>query len=456
MCGIYAILESSNIIHKLINGLFHLQHRGQESSGICILDNKNNYIEYKSFGLLKKLITDDIYNIKGNIGIGHVRYSTNTNQNINSIQPFTKNNITMCYNGNIHNVEEIFKFLSDKIILKRKDEAYVFFKLIEYYINRIRQTSDIIKFIKQINNICKGAYSVILYIKDIGLISFKDKFGLKPLLYSIENTNKDNFRYSISSESCSLNKNGFNNSIDLYNNEIIYINIFNDFSIKKYTNINPYSPCIFEYIYVSRVDSIFNNVSIYKARYNMGLYLAKKIEKLNIKFDYIIPIPDTSKVSAMAISEYLGVQYKEIIIKNRYISRTFIMNSNKERNLKLKLKFSIIKSIVKNKNVLIIDDSIVRGNTIRHVSNLFKNEEVNKIVVASCSPEIRYQNKYGIDIKSREELLLNKMEKSEILKYLNIDDLIFQDINDLILSVTDLNNNLTNFDLSIFNGIYIS
>ena len=228
--------------------------------------------------------------------------------------------------------------------MKRKDESYVFFKLIELLVKNITQTSDIIKFIKKIHHICKGAYSVILYIKDIGLISFKDRYGLKPLLYST-----DNCICSISSESCALDKNNCFNTKDLYNNEVIFVNVFNTFKLLKYDNKYTYTPCIFEYIYISRVDSIINNISVYNARYNMGLYLAEKIKKLNIKFDYIIPIPDTSKVSAMAVAESLGVKYKEIIIKNRYISRTFIMNTNKERNNKLELKFSIIKGIVKTK-----------------------------------------------------------------------------------------------------------
>ena len=189
----------------------------------------------------------------------------------------------------------------------------------------------------------------------------------------------------------------------------------------------------------------------------MGIALAKKIKKkLKIKFDYVIPIPDTSKVYTMAVSDYLKVPYRELIIKNRYISRTFIMNNNNERNNKLELKFSIIKSIVKNKNILIVDDSIVRGNTIKHVSKLFKNENVKNIVIASCSPEIRYKNLYGIDIKNQNELILNKMNNSEILKYLNINHLIFQDINDMVNVIKTLNPNLNNFDLSIFNGKYIS
>ena len=188
MCGIHALIDDIDIIKKLINGLFHLQHRGQEASGICVLNQNNKYLVKKSYGLLKKLINNEIYDIKGQIGFGHLRYSTNTNHNLNSIQPFIKNHIMMCYNGNIHNYEEIYNFLiQSKVILKNKSESYLFFKLIEYYSTKILQTSDIIQFIKNINNICKGAYSVIVYIKDIGLISFKDKYGLKPLLYSTTN-----------------------------------------------------------------------------------------------------------------------------------------------------------------------------------------------------------------------------------------------------------------------------
>ena len=241
------------------------------------------------------------------------------------------------------------------------------------------------------------------------------------------------------------------------NNEYIYINVFNKVNIIKYENSRQYTPCIFEYIYISRIDSVLNNISIYKARYNMGVYLAKKIkETVNINFDYVIPIPDTSKPFASGISDYLNVPYKEFIIKNRYVNRTFIMNNQNERNSKLELKFSIIKSIIKNKNILIIDDSIVRGNTIKHVSKLFKDEEVNKICIASCSPEIYYPNRYGIDINDKNELLMNKISKKDLLEYLNIDSIVFQDINDLVKAVTELNINIKEFDLSIFNGKYIN
>lgn len=455
MCGIYSILnyKGHNIYKKLINGLFHLQHRGQESSGITIFNKNNVFKTFKSNGLLKNLIKKMDQETEGYIGFGHLRYSTNPDKSENCIQPYCSENIMLCYNGNIYNTKYIYGYLeNNEIKCKYKVESYLFFKLIELLSKDIHKTSDIEIFIKKINNICRGAYSVILYIKNIGLISFKDYHGIKPLLYG-----RDKNNFSISSESISFEKNDIKEYKDLYNNEYIYINVFNKENIIKYDNPRPYTPCIFEYIYISRIDSILNNIPIYKSRYNMGIYLAMKIKKsIKYKFDYIIPIPDTSKPFASGVSDYLNVPYKEFIIKNRYVNRTFIMNSQNERNKKLELKFSIIKSLIKGKNILIIDDSIVRGNTIKHISKLFKNEEVKNICIASCSPEIYYPNRYGIDINDKNELLMNKISKEDLLEYLNIDNIIFQDINDLVKAVRELNLDLKEFDLSIFNGKYIS
>ena len=276
MCGIYNIInyKSNNIFQYLINGLFHLQHRGQESSGIALYNNYGNINSYKSHGLLKNLVKTLDKNIQGYIGFGHLRYSTNTDKSERCIQPYLNDNIILCYNGNIYNTEYIYNYLiNNNIKCESKIESYLFMKLIELLSKTINKISDIELFIKSINNICKGAYSVIIYIKDIGLISFKDYYGMKPLLHG---GNTDNF--AISSESIGLYKNDIEIFKDLYNDEYIYVSVFNNVNILKYDNHKPYSPCIFEYIYISRIDSILNNVSIYKARYNMGIYLAKRIK----------------------------------------------------------------------------------------------------------------------------------------------------------------------------------
>ncbi len=454
MCGITGIISSNkNINERLYNSLFHIQHRGQDSHGVLTSDNENLYF-IKESGLINNS-TKNISILKGTMGIGHVRYKTSGKLVNKEIQPFIINNIALCHNGNISNYDKINKV---GLNVKTDSDSELLLALFQKELLKYSTLNDkiIVSVIKTISKICVGSFSVIILIKNYGLICFKDPYGIRPLIYGKkENTNT----YLISSESPSLINNDFKIIDEIKGGEIvIFKNENNKIIVNNYNYDNKIQkPCIFEWIYISREDSIIQNVSVYEARLKMGEYLANNIKKqININdIDYIVPIPTTSKPIALKISEVLKKPYRECIIKNRYIYRTFIMNNQEKRTKNIQKKLSVVKNIVKGKNLLIIDDSIVRGNTIKHIVDLLRKNDVNKIFVASCAPIIKYQNYYGLDIPTKEELIANNKTIAEIELLLNIDKLIYQSIEDLCKSIQFFNPTLHNFELSIFNGEYL-
>ena len=470
MCGITAVISNHNIFEILYESLFHLQHRGQNSFGFAVEKDKKIKL-IKDEGLL---INSPIEFIDTNIGIGHVRYPTSGNLNKNEIQPFILENVALCHNGTIANYKEIkdeYKFffetksdsdselllnvfyfeLNRLIISKNKSKKY--YKLSEYINDDI-----IVNVIKKVSAKCKGGYSVIIMIPDYGLICFKDPFGIRPLVLGSCNDS-----YIISSESSSISNIGDNFKIinELNGGEIFILkkNTNNIITFDKFQYSNQIQkPCIFEWIYIAREDSIIHNVSVYESRLNMGMYLARKMIKENIdinNIDAVIPIPDTSRPVALKIAEFFNIPYREAIIKNRYIGRTFIMDNQIKRKKNIKRKLSIIDSMVVNKNILIVDDSIVRGNTINHIIKMLYNSNVKSIIVASSAPMIKYQNFYGLDIPTKEELIANNTTIKNIEKKLNIKRLIFLSIDEICKSVSDYNQNLIDFELSVFDGKYI-
>lgn len=466
MCGISGIisLKKENIINDLYESLFHLQHRGQDSCGINTSDNKKLYT-VKGQGLIRYIFTqNNLKKLNGFMGVGHVRYPTTGIITNNEIQPFYLNRpygISLVHNGNIYNAIEIKEFLHEKEIhINSTSDSELLLNLIAYLLDESNKDNklidNIVEVIKKVSEMCKGAYSVILMIQGFGLVAFRDPYGIRPLIYGSKNNN-----FLITSESICQQSLEYENLTNIGKGEIIII----EKECKQpkriiYDDTKPYTPCIFEYIYISRAESVIDNVSVYLARVKMGKYLAynikEKMGNLLEDIDCVVPIPDTSRPPAIVVSKILNIPYYELIIKNRYVSRTFIMDNQKSRRLSVKRKLGVVDTLTKDKNILLIDDSIVRGNTIKHVIETLRNYGVGKIYVASCSPPVRYKNVYGIDIPTRDELIANKMSIREIKDYLKIDGLIFQTIEDLHKSIQDINKDLTNFDMSVFNGKYIN
>lgn len=460
MCGITGVISNNNIFELLCESLFHLQHRGQNAYGLSIYDITNKINIIKNTGILND---NNIEKMDGMMGLGHLRYPTSGIINDKEIQPFVLNNIVLCHNGTIANYKELIVEYKNKISMNSESDSELLLNIFCYELknnmnNEEKLTNEtILKVIKIIYNKCKGGYSVIIMIPEFGLVCFKDPYGIRPLVYGKYKEN-----YIISSESVSISNLCEDSKIikEIEGGETVILkNINNIIKTENYKLLNKLQkPCIFEWIYIAREDSIIHDVSVYKSRLKMGEYLAKRFIKENIninELDLIIPIPDTSRPIALKISEVLNICYREAIVKNRYIGRTFIMDNQVKRKKNIRRKLSVIKEFVENKNILIVDDSIVRGNTIHHIIDMLYKNNVKSIIVASCAPIIKYQNFYGLDIPTKEELIGNNRTIKEIENKLNIKKLVYLTIDEICKSISDLNPKLNSFELSVFNGEYI-
>jgi len=462
MCGVIGILNKTEpVCPNIIHGLNMLQHRGSDSTGIMTLNN-NIFYSNKQLGKVNDVYTpDNIKHLQGNIGIGHVRYCTMGQINTEQAHPLYTNTpygIALVHNGNLTNTEELHKLVKKEYRhINSSSDSELLLNLFAGLLPKkeIINNEDIFDTVKQIMEICKGSFSVIIMLNTVGLIVFRDKYGIRPLCYS--NSNDD---YIIASESSAIdailtNKTPIN---DVNPGECI---IFRQENIEKQlVATNPkVKPCIFEYIYFARPDSTMNNILVYDARLNMGEALANKIMNQfpNIinDIDVVMPVPETSRIYALRISQVLNKPYYEGFIKNNYISRTFIMPNQETRVNNIRMKLNTIKKEFYGKNVLIIDDSIVRGNTSLQLIKLAKEAGVNKIYFGSIAPPIRYSNKYGIDIQKSEDLIAFNKTECEIARVLGIEQVIYNDLCDIINACSSLEPNITEYETSCFDGIYL-
>jgi len=445
MCGITAVFsKNNNIFNEAYESLYHLQHRGQDSFGFSYLDNKKQIKIYKNTGLL----ANNQVSIESNIVMGHVRYPTQGSNDINESQPFyiegKIHTFSLIHNGQI-DVEKI------KQILDINFESCSDTKYLLHYISHlfdkyvILNDENILKIVSDVQKI-NGSFNCICIIKDFGLLCFKDKYSIRPLILGKKNDN-----YILSSESISITSINYEIVRDIYSNDIIIFDKMSNLKILKNQN-KQLIPCIFEWIYLAREESIIYGVNVYQVRKMLGKMLANQImDKVDLKsIDMIIPVPDTSKPVALEMSNVMNKPYSEAITKNRYVNRTFIMDSQIKRKKNIKRKLNIIDHLVRNKNIIIVDDSIVRGNTIKHIINLLKYHGVNDIYVAISCPRIVNKNKYGIDIPDKESLLCHNKTNNEIEKDLDIKKIFFQNIIDLENTIHLLNNNIYSFENSIF------
>ena len=462
MCGIGAIIHKDfnyNINKLLYEILFNLQHRGQDSSGFVIhnkLINKTSII--KEYGLVDKNM-EKLINTFGSIGLGHVRYQTSGKTIYNEIQPYFDNifdGVSLIHNGNLVNIEELNTFCcNNNIILHTYCDSEILFKIFIFYLKQniidvSNITNDIIKnIVEKIYNLCKGSYSIIIMINNYGLITFRDIYGIRPLVYNVEDS-----YIAIASETIAFeNYNNYNNvkngDVIIFKNNINKI----DISIENIYNY-PLTPCLFEYIYFARPESYINDILVYEYREKIAKQIVKNIKKLINKVDYIIPVPHSGIITANNIAKKINKPLKYAIVKNRYTHRTFI-DRNKDKIIQKIKKIKIINKLVNNKNLLVVDDSIVRGNTSKIIVEALKNNNSNKIFFISCCPPIKYPNKYGISIPTFDELIANKKTNKEIQKEINVNRLYFLDLNSIIKVLNRLNPKINNFESSVFTGNYI-
>tara|TARA_A200000159_G_scaffold129446_1_gene125765 strand:+ start:279 stop:1733 length:1455 start_codon:yes stop_codon:yes gene_type:complete len=462
MCGIVALFSpNENVANSIYDGLIQLQHRGQDAAGISTLNNTKMHL-YKDTGLVTEVFKSDKskLNLIGNLGIGHVRYPTAGSNDVNDSQPFyTSNpvNITLAHNGTLTNSESIRENLLKthfcQFNTNSDSEALMHLFAYELHKTNFRKLtpSHIFKALKSIYEKCSGGFSVVALISGIGIVAFRDPNGIRPL--SLGTKKKS---YMIASESSALTALDFETVEDIKPGEAIILNESGEITRRRVVRKTSHTPCLFEFVYFSRPDSSLDDISVHKSRLRMGDYLGEKIlkeyPKLNV--DVVIPIPDTSRTSAMQVAYKLGVKYREGFMKNRYIGRTFIMPGQQNRKRSVKQKLNPIEIEFKDKRVLLVDDSIVRGHTSKNIVKMVKKCGARKVFLASASPPIRHQNIYGIDMPATTELVAHKRSVKEIKKYIKADELIYQSLEDLKRSASIGNPKITEFEDSVFTGNY--
>jgi len=461
MCGVIGIINKTEpVCTNIIYGLNMLQHRGSDSTGIMTLHN-NTFYSHKQLGKV-----NDVYNtentkyLQGNIGIGHVRYCTMGQISVEQAHPLYTNTpygIALVHNGNLTNTHELLKIVEKEYRhINSSSDSEILLNLFAGLLPKkdIIDNNDIFNVVENIMELCKGSFSVIIMMNKVGLVTFRDKNGIRPLCYSNSNEN-----YIISSESSAIDAICNNNTIiDVLPGECVIIREGN--MEKQIVAKDPIlKPCIFEYIYFARPDTTMNNILVYDARIKMGEALAKKImrqyaNELN-NIDVVMPVPETSRIYGLIISQILKKPYFEGFIKNHYISRTFIMPNQETRVNNIKMKLNTIKKEFDGKNILIIDDSIVRGNTSLQLIKMAKEAGVKKIYFGSIAPPIRYPNKYGIDIQKSEDLIAYNKTENEISNILGIEQVIYNDLQDIIYACCTLEPTITTFETSCFDGKYL-
>jgi amidophosphoribosyltransferase len=466
MCGIIGIVGKQAVTPAIYDALTVLQHRGQDAAGIATLEGY--YIHrYKGNGLVRDVFpSTELAKLKGNTGIGHVRYPTAGSDNRAEAQPFFVNSpygIVLGHNGNLINAARLKKelFDSDRRHLNTESDSEVLLNVLAHELHRIGpaglRPEDVFQAVEGLHTRCRGAYSVIAMISGKGVLGFRDPYGIRPAVLGYRDT-PDGREYAIASENVALDALDFTLMRDLRPGESVFITLDGEVHTHVSPMAQPASPCIFEYVYFARPDSMLDDISVYKARLRMGQALARKIlrEWPDHDIDVVIPVPDTSRTSALPLAYDLEVKYREGFIKNRYIGRTFIMPGQAERKRSVRRKLNAIELEFRRKNVLLVDDSIVRGTTSKQIIQMARDAGANKVYFASASPPVRYPNVYGIDMPAPSELIASGRDEREIGQVLGADRLIYQDLGDLVAACQEGNAEITRFDTSCFSGEYVT
>ena len=468
MCGIVGILSTTkkDTALYIYDALTILQHRGQDAAGI-VTSHKGRFYMRKSNGLVKNAFrTKHMTKLLGDMGIGHVRYPTAGSSSGAEAQPFYVNSpygIAFAHNGNLTNTEQLAKeiFEQDLRHINTNSDSEILLNVFASELAKLQKQrineDDIFASVTQVHKRVRGAYAAIGMIPGYGIFGFRDPNGIRPLILG-KRTTKGGTKYMLASESVALTALGYKITRDIKPGEAVIIDRKGDVHTRQCAeNIN-HSPCIFEFVYFARPDSFIDNISVYKSRLRMGEKLADNIERnwSDEKIDVVIPIPDTSRVAALQLAYKLGVKYSEGLIKNRYIARTFIMPGQKQRKKSVRQKLSAIELEFKGKNVLLVDDSIVRGTTSEQIVQMARDAGANKVFFASAAPAVRYPNVYGIDMASEEEFIAHNKDTDQICSSIGADRLIYQDLDDLIWCVQQGNKSIKKFDCSCFNGQYIT
>ncbi|KAI0086437.1 amidophosphoribosyltransferase [Irpex rosettiformis] len=474
MCGILGLLShdpSVDVSSEICEGLSLLQHRGQDACGIVTCGQKGHFYQCKANGMVRDVFDSTaLSRLIGGMGIGHVRYPTAGSSNHAEAQPFYVNSpygIVFAHNGNLINTEELLQFM-DQTAHRHINTSSDSELLLNIFADNLQKTGkfrineeDIFTAITSLMQQCKGAYAVTAMLAGFGIMAFRDPHGIRPLgMASRKSASGGEGRdYLFSSESVVADASGFTDWEDIQPGEAVIITR-NRVSRRQCASNAMFAPDIFEYVYFARPDSVLDGISVYRSRMAMGDALADEVKRVlqekNLSVDVVIPVPDTSRVAALNLAQKLELPYREGFIKNRYVGRTFIMPGQQMRKKNVRRKLNAMALEFSGKNVLIVDDSIVRGTTSKEIIQMAKDVGAKKVIVASCAPPIRYSNVYGIDMPSRVELVAHGRSTEAIAEAIGADLVIFQTLPDLISSVRQFNPSISAFDTSVFTGEYVT
>jgi len=464
MCGIVGIVGQSPVNQRIYDALTVLQHRGQDAAGI-MTEHDGELCVRKDVGLVRDVFHQrHMLQLAGNIGIGHVRYPTAGCDRADEAQPFYVNapfGIGLGHNGNLTNAATLSEDIihGDRRHLNTSSDSEV---LLNVFASELQKCSgstlapqDIFGALEALFRRCQGGFAVVSLIVGHGIVGFRDPNGIRPLVLGRRETPRD-LEWMLASESVALDMLGFRLVRDVKPGEAVYVDSQGRLFSHQCAQCLRHTPCIFEYVYFARPDSIIDNISVHKARMRMGEKLAEKIKRLrpDHDIDVVIPIPDTSRTSAMQLAAALGVRYREGFVKNRYIGRTFIMPGQEMREKSVRGKLNAIDLEFRGRNVMLVDDSIVRGTTSAQIIEMAREAGAIKVYFASAAPPVRYPNVYGIDMPVAAELVAAGRSEDEVARQIGTDWLIYQDLDDLVAACRHDDAHIKEFDTSCFSGQY--
>lgn len=465
MCGIVGIVGTTPVNQSIYDALTVLQHRGQDAAGICTIES-NRFRLRKANGLVRDVFeAKHMQRLQGNVGIGHVRYPTAGSSSASEAQPFYVNSpfgITLAHNGNLTNANQVRQklFEKDRRHVNTTSDSEVLLNVLAHEIDTVKgnvTADDVFRAISNVHRTIRGAYAVAAMIIGHGMIAFRDPHGVRPLCLGKREVNGQ-LEYMVASESVALDAVGFDFVRDVAPGEAIYATFDGELYTKQCADNPALNPCIFEFVYFARPDSFIDKISVYSARVEMGKRLGERIKNdySDLDIDVVIPIPETSCDIALQIAQAIDKPYRQGFVKNRYVGRTFIMPGQQQRKKSVRRKLNAIRSEFKDKNVLLVDDSIVRGTTSEQIIEMARDSGAKKVYIVSAAPEIRFPNVYGIDMPSANELIAHGRDNDAICKQIGADALIFQTLEDLVEAVRCGNPDIVKFEASVFNGEYVT
>ena len=468
MCGIVGVVATNPVNQLIYDSLLLLQHRGQDASGIST-SHDEFFSMYKAHGLVRDVFrTRNMRSLPGNSGLGQVRYPTaGSSDNVDEAQPFYVNapyGIMFVHNGNLTNWRELRQelFSVDRRHINTNSDSEVLLNVFAHELQQAAQGGSldddaVFQAVAAVHRRCRGAYAVIAQIANFGMVAFRDPYGIRPLCLG-SMASKGGTEWMVASESVALTGCGFSRVRDVEPGEAIIIDLDGNLRARQCADSPVLTPCLFEYVYFARPDSYMDGVSVYDARLHMGEYLGDNVARsLRLgDIDVVMPIPDSARPAAMQLAFKLDLSYREGFIKNRYVGRTFIMPGQAVRKKSVRQKLSAIDMEFRGKNVLLVDDSIVRGTTSREIVEMARAAGANKVYFASAAPAVRFPNVYGIDMPTQAELIAHERDIDDIAREIGADGLVYQNLEDLEQSIQDLNPAMKQFESSCFSGRYVT